>query len=814
MLGSLAVVALLALAALALAGIARLLGRPIPAAHLAAFVLLACLPFPKAFLGGGTPLPLDHVALTHPWLPLGHAMPYNAYLNDVVAQVLPWTEAVRLSWKDGTLPLLDRWNGCGTPLAANSQSAAFSLFTLLTLPLPLASAFLFLGPAKLVIAMAGMWLWVRELGVARHAAFFAAAAFGLSLTFSQWLFFPQTAVFCLWPWILFLLERSRDPKGRSRPVVALGIVLAVGALAGHPESMAVGVLFTILWIAGRWLAGDLKDAGALLTRLGIAGLAAAGMTAFLLVPSILAIRASNRLVLAMKPFWAPLLSLRPHGPLWGGVATAFFPYSLGDLIHSPVLAAATGAIPEMDLGYFGIVGWAAALLVLRPGSPRPRSEWVLVGLLVCGLGVAVAQWPFAELFSLIPAIRNMFPLRFYSWVALAGPAVAAFELDRYTRDAAERRRSVWGALAAPLLLAVAAIGVFQHFRPQHVAVGAAAFQRSVLTAALVALLLACGFLCLGRIRPGLAVIGLAAVCAGELLHQWRGLYHLNPVSLLYPQTPMVRFLQSREQPYRVAGAANALFPNCGVFARVEDVRTHDPVERGDYVAFLDATSGYPRADYFKLIRDPDAAVFDFLNVRYMISAPDGRSPGARWKTVYAGNDGNVYENADVLPRAFVPERVQLVAAPVGLREPVKDANEAFGAAFPAIAANRDWRGRAWVLWHENGEASGGKAEIAGYAESTNAISFRARVAGGPACVVLSVVQDGGWSAKDEMGAKIPVYRANGPFLAVALTPGEHTVRLTYWPPGFMAGSIISGATAVVLAGAAFLAKLRRRRVSA
>jgi len=806
MLGSSLVIVLLAGAALALHGAARSLGRRIPGAYLAAFVLLVCLPFPRAFLGGGTPLPLDHVPLTHPWLPLGRALPYNAYLNDVVSQILPWTEAVRVAWKDGTLPLLDRWNGCGTPLAANSQSAAFSPFTLLTLPLPLATAFLLLGPLKLLIAMAGMWLWVRELRASEGASFFAAVAYGLSLNFSQWLFFPQTAVFCLWPWMLFLLERGRDAAGRRRATIALGAVLALGALAGHPESMAVGVFFAALWIALRRVTGDAPDAGAMLRRFGLAGAAAVGLTAFLLVPSVLAILASNRLVLALKPHWAPVLSPWPHGPIWPAIVTAFFPYALGDLIHSPVLARATGAVPEMDLGYFGIVGWAAAALVLRPGSRRPRAEWALIGLLVCGLGVAVAQWPFAEVFSFIPAIRNMFPLRFYSWIALAGPAIAALELDRFTRDAAERPRAVFGALAAPVLMAAAAIAVYAHFRPEHLAGSGPEFQRSELVVALVALGLTFVLLALGRARPGLAVLGLAAVCAGELLHQWRGLYPLNPTSLLYPKTPLIGFLENQERPYRVAGIENALFPNYGVFARVEDVRTHDPVERADYVAFLDALAGYPRGDYFKHIRNAGPPVFDFLNVRYTVSAPDGKAPGERWKTVYAGEDGSVYENTAVLPRAFVPERVRLVAAPAGLREPLMDANAAFGAAFGEIAANRDWRAKAWVLWHEDGEAPGGEAEISDYVESTNAISFRARVSRGPACVLLSVVQDGGWSARDESGAKVPTFRANGPFFAVALAAGKHEVRLTYWPPGFIAGLWITVGTAAVL-----LSLLVRRR---
>jgi len=798
MLHSLGVGALLAGVAFAVGGLARLLGRRIPAIALASFFLLAALPFPLAFVTDRTPLPLDHVPLTHPWLPLGAGVQRNPYQSDVVTQMLPWAQAVRLAWGSGTLPLRDRWNGCGTPLAANSQSAAFSLFTLLTLPLPLLGAALLSGAAKLGIAMTGMWLWVRELEVTERSAYFAAVSFGLSMMFAQWLFFPLTAVFCLWPWMLFLIERCRDRDGRVRSVLALTLVLAVAALAGHPESVALGVLFAGLWIVGRWILRDLRDVGRVAGSFAAAGAAAAGLTAFLLVPSVFAIRASNRLIHALKPHWEPLLSAAPHAPQWRALLTAFSPYALGDLIHSPVIAGATGAIPEMDFGYFGIVGWAAVFLALRPGSSRPRAEWALFALLVCGLGVAVAQWPFAELFALVPAIRNMFPLRFYAWVGLAGPAIAALELDRYARDVATRPRTWRVAVLIPAALAAAVALVYKHLRAEHLPGGGVPFQRKETIVALAALGLTAALLAAMRARPRLVCAGLAALCAGELLVQWHNLYRLGSPSLLYPETAMIRFLHAQPGPFRVAGEGNAMFPNMGVFAEVEDVRTHDAVERGDYVAFLNATCGYPPADYFKHIQNPDAPVFDFLNVRYMIAAPDGAIPGSRWKTVYAGRDGNLYENGSVLPRAFVPDRVSLVAAPPGLREPVADANAAFGAAFAEIAANRDWRARAWILWGSSGEAPGGRAEITGYEESTNAIAFRARVDGGPAAIVLSVVQDGGWSARDGNGAKVELRRANGPFFAVVLPPGDHAVRLTYRPPGFSAGAAASLAVAAGL----------------
>src|SRR5262245_8684763 len=92
-------VALIVLSALAAGRSARLVGRSVPPPLLVAFFAAACLPFLRALSASTTLLPLDHIPLTHPWLPLGKALPYNPYLNDVTTQILPWTEAVRLAWR-------------------------------------------------------------------------------------------------------------------------------------------------------------------------------------------------------------------------------------------------------------------------------------------------------------------------------------------------------------------------------------------------------------------------------------------------------------------------------------------------------------------------------------------------------------------------------------------------------------------------------------------------------------------------------------------------------------------------------------------
>jgi len=811
--GSAVVLLLLGCAAAAVALAARWLERPIPAAALAGFLLVAVLPCPRAFVSRMTPLPLDHAASIPPWNLGVPVAAYNPYLNDIATQVLPWTEAVRLAWKEGTLPLRDRWNGCGTPLAANSVSAAFWPLTFLSLIFPLARAFTLIGALKLFLAACGMWLWLRELGVFGRAAGFAAVAFALSFTFvPPWIFYPQSGVFCLWPWTLFLIERLRDKNGRRRVIAGLTAVFVLTVLAGHPESAVMGFCFAGLWLVARWLTGELPGFVRLAQAIGVAAATAVGLTAFLLLPSVAAIAASARLVAAARPYWQPHLSLAPHGPQWPGILPAFFPHTLGNEMQSPTVPGGTGTFPEMAMGYAGILCWAVALLVLRRGSRRPAAEWVLWGLGFCGFGVAVCAWPLAEIFAHIPAIRYIFPLRFNSWMTLALPAIAALELDRYARDIREGRGSPTIAFLAPCALAVGGIGLYAYFFALRRATGGLRFQTWQLAAALAVLALSALLALATRSRPGLYAAGLTLLCATELLYQWHGLNHLYSPALLFPETPLLRFLHAQTGAFRVAGKGPVLFPSTNVFARLEDIRTHDAPERSDYMTFLDRTCGYPYGDYFKMLKNLDAPALDFLNVRYVLAEPRAPSPGVRWREAYAGADGTVFENSRVLPRAFAPARVRRIPAPPSRPWPVLDAAAAFGPAFPEITALRDWRATAYVLVDGGGEIENTPVAISGYTESTNAASFEARVAAGrgPGFVVLSLVQDGGWSARDAAGKQLPTFLANGPFLALRIPPGDRRIVLRYCPPGMKLGSAISLVTLLILSAAAVRARTRGR----
>ncbi|MFN2384886.1 MAG: hypothetical protein ABR576_01105 [Thermoanaerobaculia bacterium] len=777
----------------------------IPRPILVAFALLPVLVMLPAFTSGKTPVPVDHALAIPPWSAVHPGVArYNENLNDIAMQFVPWAKAVRLAFQEGTLPLRNRWNGGGMVLAANSQSGAFYPPLLLGGLLPLAAAFSLVAAIKTFLALTGMWLWLRELRLTSAAALFGAIAFSLSLTMTAWLLFPHTAVTSLWPWALFAIELLRREDGRAGFWTAT-CVLTVWALGGHPESAASGAAFALVWLLARAALRDLPDWRRLGRRLLAAAATGTGLAAFLLLPSVLAILASNRLGF-WGVFWGPHLSLAPHGPIWraGGLAL-FFPRIFGDGISSPMIPG-MASYPEMGLGYIGIAGWACALLILRARKGPPRAERALIVPLAAGFAFGVGLWPFAEVLAMVPALKLMFPVRFFSWIALAGAAIAAFELDRMCAELRTRRGAPHPAIFAAAALGLAAISAYRLVRPLHEASGGLEEQSEWIAFTLIAVAgFALAVLAGNRGAFGLAAI-LTAINGAELYLEGQRIYRFGSPDRLFPPTPVVRWLASRPPPFRVVGDGAAIFPNSNVHAGVEEIRTHDPVERSDYVRFLDAVAGYPPADYFKQLRDRDAAVLDFLNVRYWV-APSGQAPpGGRWKPAYSGPDAVVFENSSVLPRAFVPAAVRLVPPPRSSRIlPPADALAPFEKSLSEMAALRDWRSVAFVAadagsgsWRAGAQPA--VVAVGDYRESTNGASFGvANHSDRVVTIVASLAQDGGWSADTESGLSLPMAPANGPFLAIAVPPGEHRVRLRYLSPGFAAGAAVSGATALLLA---------------
>ncbi len=792
------------------AAAAAAVARPIPRGVVALFVLAPLLAFLPDIARDETRLPTDQTYLLPDAQPLPPA-PHNPWLNDLATQFLPWALKTRESWRTGEIPLRDFWNGCGSPLAAG-PAAPFSPFALLDVLLPLPRAFGVAAALKAFAALAGAWLWLRELRASKIAALFGAVSFALSFAIAAWIFFPIAAAVAAWPWVFFAVERLRDPEGRGRAFAFLVAVFAVWPVLGHLESVVAGVTLLGLVLAVRWISRDLPEAPRLAGRVLLAGAAGAGLSAFVLVPSALAILASNRRALAGAFLPHVPFTWVPHGYLWPGWRTTLFPRAFGDLIDTPMLSVARAAFPEMALGYIGIVGWALVLFVVRPGSPRARITASLLAAIVLALAAGLGAWPFAELTPRLPVLSWMLPVRVLACVAFAASTLAALELDRWLRDldGPRRRSAVLAALASAAVLALLARDTDQRYFAalgprESLPAAEAGLRLTLLTLGAFALVALVGLARSPAARRAVPVL-LVLVTAAELTQQATRLYRTGPAAAVYPPTPLTRFLAARPGRWRVVGEGSELFPERNVFAGLEDVRTHNPVERRDYVEFLNATLGYPTADYFKRVSRIDAPVLAFLNARYLLSFP-GRGTSGPWKPIYSGPDGSVLENRLALPRIFAPARVVGVAGEP-LRGRVGNGLNPFRGLLSEIAALEDFGARAFVLGQPAGDRANGPAEVSDYIETGRRVTFRTRSAA-TTVLATSLVQDGGWKARDAGGRPLATTLVDGPFLALIAPPGEVRIVLDYSPPGWRWGLGISITTAALLVFAA----ARARRAS-
>jgi len=98
-----------------------------------------------------------------------------------------------------------------------------------------------------------------------------------------------------------------------------------------------------------------------------------------------------------------------------------------------------------------------------------------------------------------------------------------------------------------------------------------------------------------------------------------------------------------------------------------------------------------------------------------------------------------------------------------------------------------------------------RATIAAYEPDRVAIDVEAASAG---ALVLSDAYEPGWSANLD-GHTLPVTYANRVMRAVAVPPGRHRVLMTYQPPGFAAGALLSAFGGLTLLGLAIVERRRK-----
>jgi hypothetical protein len=200
-----------------------------------------------------------------------------------------------------------------------------------------------------------------------------------------------------------------------------------------------------------------------------------------------------------------------------------------------------------------------------------------------------------------------------------------------------------------------------------------------------------------------------------------------------------------------------LFPNTQAVFGLPDARIHDATSTVRYAETLSAAMPYDTAEYYPKFKDPDAAILDVLNVKWLLTDPgvDVRDRD-RYRLLYDGVDGRIYENRHVKPR-FMAE----------------------GARIELVRANSD------------------RYELR--VDAPHETLIKASIAFWP-----------GWRVTHN-GNELRAGMVDGAFLGFVVPPGRGVVRVRYAPRSFQFGVWAAASASAILLVGFFVAQRRRAK---
>jgi len=195
------------------------------------------------------------------WRPLfgGEAL----FWGTPLLQFVPWQRLAADMWRGGYLPLWNPLVGCGAPLAANYQTAAFYPLNGLHLLLPAEAALSWTVALHIALAGWGAYHLGRAVGLDRFPALVGALALeGSGFLVARATLFPSIAL--TFPWIAIWLWRAEivvqaqartngSRRAGLRAALLMGLAVGLGLLAGHAQTAFYGGVLTAAYAGFRTL---------------------------------------------------------------------------------------------------------------------------------------------------------------------------------------------------------------------------------------------------------------------------------------------------------------------------------------------------------------------------------------------------------------------------------------------------------------------------------------------------------------------------------------------------------------------------------
>jgi hypothetical protein len=665
------------------------------------------------------------------------------------------------------------------------------------------------------------------MGMRRFASIIGALAWMFNGYLMVWFEFEQFSM-AAWtlPASLLLIERMARRVTKAS-FIAFGVISSLMVTGTHIHT----ALYQVLLIAAYTVYRIKRDGGwrrrTLRTIAAIAAACIVGivLSATTIMTSLHTLSESQRTPLSFDALFEQTGKLYPHF-----LVTAIFPEAFGTPTQNPCY------VPKKEhqgynnynesCVYAGMMPLLLALTGILAWRREKKMLFFIIGAIMT-LAMAMGSGLYFPL-TLVPGLNISTPTRIlyitHFCVAMTGAMALNAILERKTTWHFPCASAILTAVIAALLFALNSDHGLRLLMPDSLLgddafrshIGARLSLHPMILLKPCLIFATCCFMVIGlrksqgdtRSHRLLQALGIFLLLLDLFGFGWN--YNTrSPRSLMFPETPAISFLRTDTTCYRIAASKrfgeNLLSPfsidNIGGYASLYPRRfgaffytfqNHDPAD-------LETNSS---RWLFPVFFNPP--LFDVLNVKYVLLAPDDRLDHPAVAHIYNGECG-IFENRTAFPRAFfVGGGISCVSEKEALDRVSKFTSEDFKRTV-VLEEPLDGESERCAAAAQDSLIG---AKLLRKTPNDRLYSVTCPEAG---FLVISENYDRGWTCSVD-GKRQRVLRGNYFMQTVALNPGNHTVSLSYRPVDILLGYGVSLAGWIILSlfGAAIVvARLRK-----
>lgn len=773
--------------------------------------------FWKFFILDLIPLPADFVVGTYyPWLDYkwGYAVGVpvkNPITSDVVSFSYPMRTLVADMLRNKELPLWNPYILTGNPLLANFQSAPFTFTNLFYLVFDNINGWSFQVITQHFFVILFTYFLLRNWKVSKAGSLLGGIIFafsGFNLIWSQWNSHTLVAAFI--PLMILSVDKLLD-KTDYRFGIILSFSLFFQILAGYPQvTLYTFIALFLLWIS-RIRSGNYIKKSLFIAFYGLLGL---GLAAFQILPGAELLNYSQRAV-ELNPFnWAFLPLVK--------VITFIAPDYFGN--HSTYNYWG----PQDYTSNVGFVGVGSLILALVSIYRFKKIKYIRFAVLLALTSLIMATSSPISVWIWNYGILGLKAASAHRGLVLWNFSIAILAAFGFDKIISSKKQKIKLPLLIPGLLlfgyAVVTFYLYFNFRLDPVALLSSGINkhqvgiRNLVFPTLIYLTFLAIFVFRNRLRryfkTNYAVLLILLIIVELFRFGWK-FTPFSPRELVFPETPVLNYLQNQEVPFRTTGL-NVIPMNMRMNYRLESPEGYDAVYSQNIAQFL-ASSGSQdvnatTAGRYGFVDKEDSHLIDLVNTKYLLvhkTNKEGKpDPGGevnnkyklneKYKTVFEDKSVAILESNKVLPRAFVVYQWETISSKKEIL------NELLNPEFPIDQK---------ILLSESADiyppdASGSYTlSYDKYSEQESIIRVKTNK---EAMIFVSDLYYPGWKAYID-GLQTEIYKANFAFRAISIPEGTHTLRMIYQPESFFIGLKLSALSLIFIILSLFY--LRKSKVS-